>query len=113
MQIDDQLSYWLDVAVSRLRHQFDPHQILLFGSWARGTATRRSDIDLLIICETTAPPLERIDSVLKLLRDAPSPIEAIVYTPAELERRQSSPFIRRVLQEGIVLYERGKTSAGC
>jgi len=99
---------WSNLAVQRLRDAFNPEQIILFGSWARGTATRRSDVDLFILCETEQPRLERIGQVLKLLQDAPYPVEPIVYTAEELERRRDLPFMRRVLQEGKVLYERRK-----
>ena len=40
---------WLNVAVLRLQDALQPEQIVLFGSWARGTASRRSDIDLFIV----------------------------------------------------------------
>jgi uncharacterized protein len=96
---------WLDTAVTQIKTALDPEQIILFGSWARGTASRRSDIDLLIIWETSTPPLDRIGIVLTLLKDAPRSIDAIVYTPSELRHRANSPFIRQVLQEGVILYE--------
>ena len=102
---------WLDIAVDRLRDTLNPEQIILFGSWARGTATRRSDLDFFVLWDNNYPPLERIGKVLELLQDAPCPIEAIVYTPDELARRRDLPFIRRVLEEGKVLYERGKAEA--
>lgn len=92
--------------VERLVHHFDPQQIVLFGSWARGTASRRSDIDLLIVCETEAPPLERVGQVLQVLWDAPLPVEAIVYTPEDLRASGDRPFIRQILEEGQVLYRR-------
>lgn len=105
----DQTWQWLDIAVRRLQAVLDPEQIILFGSWARGTASRRSDIDLFIVLETTDPPLTRIGTVLDLLTDAPRSIDVIVYTPDELARRAHSPFIRRLLQEGQVLYEQRKS----
>ena len=76
-----------------------------------GQGERRLDVltwILFILCETEQPPLERIGQVLKLLQDAPYPVEPIVYTAEELERRRDLPFMRRVLQEGKVLYERRK-----
>lgn len=110
--IDKQrVNTWLDLASDRLQQSLELDQILLFGSWARGTASRRSDLDLSIVWDTDCPPLERIGHILALLSDAPLPIEVIVYTPRELEQRHHTPFIRRVLQEGRVLYERRKTSA--
>src|SRR5215472_15988485 len=35
---------------------FHPQQVILFGSWARGQATRDSDIDLLVIVDNDTPP---------------------------------------------------------
>ena len=75
-------------------------------SSARGTASRRSDIDLFVVWDTPLPPLERIGRILSELRDAPRAVEAIVYTPRELKERGDSRFIRRILAEGKVLHER-------
>ena len=97
---------WLAEAVGRLRTAFDPILIVQFGSHARGTATRRSDLDLLIVAETREPPLERIGRVLRLLADSPWPVDAIVFTPRELEAMRHTPFIRSILREGKVLHER-------
>lgn len=102
---------WLDDAVARLVQALDPERITLFGSWARGTATRRSDLDLCVIWATDRPPLDRMGHVLQLLRDAPRPVEPIVYTPDEWERLRASPFVRRIEEEGKVLYERGTVTA--
>jgi len=97
---------WLDEAVQRLRARLHPELILLFGSRARGTETRRSDLDLLLVLRTEAPPLTRIGQVLELLADSPWPVEVIVYTPEEFAARADTPFLRRILREGRVLYER-------
>lgn len=102
------LNHWLAIAGARLRQHLDPNGILLFGSWARGSATRRSDIDLFVVWDCDLPPLERIGRVLTVLSDAPYPVEAIVYTPNELTRCQERPFIRQLLAEGIVLYQRSQ-----
>ncbi|MDB9525158.1 nucleotidyltransferase domain-containing protein [Oscillatoria sp. CS-180] len=103
---------WLGYAVKKLQQALDPEQILLFGSWARGTATRHSDIDLFVVWACNLSPLDRISQVLALLADAPYPVEVIVYTPDELTQRRDRPFIQQILSEGKVLYERGKASAG-
>jgi predicted nucleotidyltransferase len=97
---------WLDTAVSRLRSAFDPESIVQFGSRARGTSSRKSDLDLLIVAESVQTPLERIGAALKLLSDSPWPLDIVVLTPQELALRDHSPFIRTILREGKVLYER-------
>ncbi len=98
------LSDWLPLAVARLCQHIAPERIILFGSWARGSATRRSDIDLFLVWDCDLPPLDRIGQVLALLVDAPAPVEVIVYTPGELAQRVDRPFIRQLLAEGKTLY---------
>lgn len=102
------LADWLDIALPRLCQHLDPERIVLFGSWARGSATRRSDIDLFLVWNCDLAPLERIGQVLTLLMDAPAPLDVIVYTPGELARCADRPFIRQLLAEGKTLYERGQ-----
>jgi predicted nucleotidyltransferase len=97
---------WLAEAVERIRAALDPLLIVQFGSRARGTATRRSDLDLLIVAETQQPPLERIGRVLALLADSPWPVDAIVFTPGEMEFVRHRPFVRAILRDGKVLHER-------
>ncbi len=97
---------WLNEATERLRLEFDPERIVLFGSWACGDATRRSDIDLFMVWQCEISPLERIGQVLSVLPDAPQAVDVIVYTPGELVRCQHRPFIAQLLREGKILYER-------
>ncbi len=74
--------------MARLKGAFALEGVYLFGSWARGTADRRSDLDLLVVARTDLPPLERIGRVLELLQDSPRRVlkEAGAYMSAE-ERR--------------------------
>lgn len=96
---------WLNEATERLRMKFEPEKIILFGFWACGEATRRSDIDLFMLWQCNIRPIERIGQVLSLLADSPRAVDAIVYTPEELSRCKDRPFIAQLLREGKVLYE--------
>lgn len=109
--MEGRLEAYLKEAVARLKEAFSLEGVYLFGSWARGTADRRSDLDLLVVARTDLPPLERIGRVLELLQDSPWPVEALVLTPEELRERQDLPFLRRVLKEARPLYERGEEAA--
>ena len=40
----------INEAVRRLSERFRPERIILFGSYARGKADDKSDLDLLVIC---------------------------------------------------------------
>lgn len=58
---------WLDELVSRLRPIFEEHGVLraiLFGSLARGEASRRSDLDLILVQDTDKRFLDRYDDLL-------------------------------------------------
>jgi len=102
-----------------LRKSFTPifqryriQKAILFGSYARGDESRRSDIDLILIQETSLPFLQRYEPILAELNQAlqgPA-VEVLIYTPAELESIQHRPFIRQALSEGIILYEHEEVS---
>ena len=100
------LPTWIIDAARKLGEAFQAQRVLVFGSHARGTATRRSDLDLFVLCETELRPLDRIEKALRLLRDLPVAVEPIVYTPHELERRSASKFLQTILREGVIAYER-------
>ena len=79
---------------------------LLFGSYARGTATERSDVDLIFVEETTLRFLDRLSRYQDILIDRLSTsVETLVYTPAEFERMKDGGFVGQAVREGIVLYE--------
>jgi predicted nucleotidyltransferase len=91
---------------------FHRHGILkavLFGSFARGRQSKKSDIDLILIQETSKPYFERFEGLLQEL-DGVIPgrdLEVFVYTPEELGRISHRKFIQQALQEGKVIYESG------
>lgn len=86
-------------------HGFE--KAIVFGSVARGTASRRSDLDLILVKRTDERFLDRYGRVLIDLYDAAPEreIEALIYTPEELERMSGRRFLARALHEGRVIYE--------
>lgn len=85
----------------------DPERIIVFGSMASGEVTAWSDIDLVIIQQTSLPFLKRLRQVRKLLKPRVG-TDILVYTPSEFEQlRQVRPFFQdEILAKGVVLYER-------
>lgn len=79
-------------------------RVILFGSLARGEPGLTSDLDLLIIWETDLDYLTRTVELYRKL-DPHGPVDLLVYTPEEMSAMQSRAFIRKILQEGEVLYE--------
>ena len=82
---------------------------IVFGSFARKTNTRKSDLDLIIVMNTGKRFFERYDSILDLYGSLKGiSADVLIYTPDELKRISHRPFIRKALQEGKIIYERGK-----
>lgn len=66
-------------------------RIILFGSFARGTQTADSDVDVIVIQDTEVRFLDRYIELLPLLHRAlhPHAVEPLIYTPAEYEALKS------------------------
>jgi len=93
-------------AIQMIAVKSGAHKAILFGSYARGTATKHSDIDVVFVEDTVEPFLKRMDKYLYPLLDILNePVEVMVYTPEEFSRMQGGPFMKRVMAEGIVVYE--------
>ena len=83
-------------------------QVILFGSYARGEATERSDVDLMVVAQTDLPRHKRAVGLYKQFRPYPFGMDIVVYTPQEVEEGKKSAltFVSTVLREGKTLYER-------
>jgi uncharacterized protein len=98
----------IDKMVRRIVKKFKPEKIILFGSYARGTPSRDSDVDLLIIMPVSGSKREKRIEIGIALHDIRIPKDIIVATPDEVERRKNlvGTIIRPALEEGKVLYAR-------
>jgi len=92
----------------KIRKEYHPEKIILFGSRAWGKPRRDSDIDLFIIKRTKDRHIDRSVAVRDILEDENQSFsfDLIVYTPAETRRRirLGDDFIKKIVNEGIVLY---------
>jgi predicted nucleotidyltransferase len=82
---------------------------LLFGSYARGTVTAHSDLDVIFVEETDKPFLKRLDHYFSPLSDLMNGgVDVFVYTHDEFIKMQKRFFIQRALKEGVVIFESRK-----
>ncbi len=100
----------LETLASQLQPIFEKHRILraiVFGSLARGEASRHSDLDLIVVQETDKRFLDRYDDLLReITQAAPGrDVDLLIYTPQELDQMEDRPFIAAALKEGKVIYE--------
>ena len=90
----------------RIAEEFEPLRILLFGSYAYGTASSESDVDLLVILPFKGKPLHKAVEILT--RVAPSfAVDLLVRRPEEAARRyhEGDPLVRDAFDRGKVMYE--------
>ena len=80
---------------------------ILFGSLAAGHLHKASDIDLVVIQETSKPFWRRMRDVYQQLEPRVG-TDLMVYTPEEYEQLcRERPFFREEIQaKGVVVYER-------
>src|ERR1700684_4111972 len=95
---------WCEIVAS----EFRPEQIILFGSYAHGTPTEASDVDVLVVM-----PLARghrdVQQAAAIRERVPAsfPMDVIVRSPQQIARRLAlgDGFIASVLRDGQTMYK--------
>ncbi len=79
-----------------------------FGSYAYRQPNLDSDADLLIVMKSDERPAARATRISRYLRPRPFPMDILVRTPEEIQRRLEigDHFLQEVLKPGKVLYQR-------
>lgn len=101
-----------DDKISEIIHKiasgYNPDKIILFGSYANGSASVDSDIDIFVIKSSELPRPQRAMQLRKMLYGSLIPMDLIVYTPDEVEKEKDVEysFVHEVLNSGKTLYER-------
>ena len=106
---------FISIMTDRIVREFDPLQIILFGSQARGDADRDSDIDLLVVFAELTDKRKTAVDIGRALSDVPVAKDIIVSTPEELERSRTriGSVLRYAQQEGKILWKNLNAAARC
>jgi predicted nucleotidyltransferase len=96
----------------RIGERFQPHKIVLFGSYAYGIPHDESDVDLLVVMparDVVAQAIRISGAFDRLFSHA-----IIVRTAQQVERglKQNNWFLREVIAKGKVLYDARDGSVG-
>jgi uncharacterized protein len=85
---------------------YQPEQVYVFGSWARGEADDLSDLDVVVIKETAVPFLERLQKVGMSLPYDLGAVDLLVYTPGEFTSmlKGGNAFAETIAEEGCLIY---------
>jgi predicted nucleotidyltransferase len=100
-------------AVDEIARRFKPERVILFGSYAWGTPTEDSDIDLLVIKRYIGPSYIAASRVGMAL-NVDFPMDLLVRSPAEVRRRLgiNDFFIRDIVEQGLVLHDANNRRVG-
>jgi len=95
----------IQLMIERIVRDFQPLQIILFGSHARGDARPDSDVDLLVILPHVAHKRTAAVAIRRVLADLPVCKDIVVTTPEEIARRGDliGTVLRSALREGKVV----------
>lgn len=95
--------------ILRLKKAIDPEKVILFGSFARGEATKWSDIDLLVVAHFSKINFDKRFDVLYDLHDGlvkDHDIHTYGITPREFNSVKEWSILNDVKKEGIILYQK-------
>ena len=98
---------FLEKAVERLKANFQPEEIYLFGSHAWGTPTEDSDVDLMVILpQSDERPIRRDQRAQLCLGRLPLSADVLVRTRHEVNRVREirGSLTRQILQSGRKIY---------
>ncbi len=96
-----------------IARRFQPERIILFGSYAYGTPTEDSDVDLLVVMPFEERTAKKATEIRLAVR-AGFPMDLIPITPERLKHRLEIEdfFLQEVVEKGRVLYEANHSRVG-
>ena len=97
----------LNETVERLKTEFQPEEIYLFGSRAWGTPDEDSDVDLMVIVPSSDErPIRRDQRAQRCLGRLAVPADVLVRTRGEVNRYKHlrASLFHQVLNQGRKLY---------
>jgi predicted nucleotidyltransferase len=94
----------LEGLVTQLRQMPAVRKVILFGSFAQGRRDLFTDLDLLVVMDSSLDFVTRNADLARRLR-ASVALDLLAYTPQEMEQMRDRPFMRHALATGKVLYE--------
>lgn len=90
-----------------LAEEFEPERIIIFGSYAYGTPTRHSDLDLLVVKKIEVNNVKDAVAIYRrwgeVIGRQPIPIELLLETPQGHQERlqRNGAFYRDIVGRGL------------
>jgi predicted nucleotidyltransferase len=89
-----------------IARRYSPEKIILFGSYARGTANEDSDVDMLVMMNFEGRGIRKAVEILTSIEHR-FPLDLLVRRAEDVAWRikENDFFLQDVIKEGKVLYE--------
>jgi len=85
------------------------YAVVLFGSYARGSPAKFSDIDVAVFSpDFGINPLEEMKTLLKLRRKVDLRIEPLPFSKNDFLEHAKTDFIEEILRHGKLIYKEGR-----
>ena len=96
----------IQALADKIAEQFNPVRIILFGSYAAGTAGPDSDVDFLVVLPFEGKTWKMASTIRSRIRPS-FPMDLLVRTPQQLRQRlaMNDVFLHDITQRGKTLYE--------
>lgn len=106
--MDQRIVRLIDQIKAHLRETYGDKikRVILYGSFARGEATKDSDVDVLVLVDPSVDPSEVRDSLSNLLYDMlldEGELVSVTAIPEEIFENYNSPFMLNVRKEGLAV----------
>lgn len=98
----------VEAVIQRIVDVSRPEKIILFGSYARGTQGRNSDLDVLVVAgDALVNSRQESVRIRRALRDIPIAVDVLVISRGQWEQVKDTPGLvyREALRRGKVVYE--------
>jgi DNA-binding transcriptional ArsR family regulator len=107
-EVAEVLGDWVDAIVTN----FDPIQIVLFGSRARGTADLDSDVDLLVVLPEVENDHRVAVDILGAIGRRTRAVDVIPTDPQRIEAAKTmmASVVRNAVEEGVLVYDSAQGS---
>ena len=95
----------IEIIKEQIINKYSPRKIILFGSQAKGTATKKSDIDLCIIKDTDNKRTLVVEMYMNI--ESNKPFDLLIYTESEWNEcaNDITSFAHLISQKGVEIYD--------
>jgi predicted nucleotidyltransferase len=101
----------VDHIIAELSENPDIERVVLFGSYANDRRDLLTDLDILVIMESSLDYISRTAELYKQLHPGVD-FDLLVYTPQEFEQMRNRSFLKHALKQSKVLYEKREPGRG-